>query len=243
MASSATSRCVSYISGSRSRRNRGLVIAPSAWATSCRAAAADGRGSPASRSSVASAASTSSAFGLAASAAAAVTARRGSRSSRCGRIRPMAASPRTMASARTAAARTSGASSFSSRSTPGVHRCAQRLAGAFDGEQRPRAHGGRLVVQQQRRDQVPLVERLQHLDRVEHVARVRMSLFLDQRLDGGQVRFAEPQRLRRDVLPLERAAEDGLVLALGADRRHDPRARSSPGWPSSVAASSGRTRC
>ena len=49
----------------------------------------------------------------------------------------------------------------------------------------------RLVMQQQRRDQMALVERLEEVDRVEDTRLVRVGQLLDQRFDGRQVRVRQ----------------------------------------------------
>ena len=63
----------------------------------------------------------------------------------------------------------------------------QVRARRFERAQRAGADLGRGVVEEQRRDQVPLVEALEQVDGMQHVPRVRMAEFLDERLDREQV--------------------------------------------------------
>ena len=61
------------------------------------------------------------------------------------------------------------------------------LAGRFGHLQRAPAHLRRLVVQQQRCDEMALVERLEQVDGVDHAPRFGMRQLGDQRLDGVEV--------------------------------------------------------
>ena len=92
----------------------------------------------------------------------------------------------------------------------GVPQRAQRL-------ERARANARRFVMQQQRRDQVPLVERLQHLDGVQHRGFVRVRELLDQRFDRGGIGHVDAHRVRLDL---------ALVQALRNEARYSRRATS-----------------
>ena len=74
-------------------------------------------------------------------------------------------------------------------------------------------------MEQQRRDQVALVEALEQVDRVQHVPRVRVAELLHERLDREQIGLGETQLLRLHVLGVETAAEGHHVAALGPERR------------------------
>ena len=86
---------------------------------------------------------------------------------------------------------------------PGLQVRARR----FDRAQRAGADLGRGVVEEQRRDQVPPVEALEQIDRMQHMPRVRMPEFLDERLDREQVGARMPQVLRLHVLRVEAPPE------------------------------------
>ena len=88
--------------------------------------------------------------------------------------------------------------------------------------QRPRPHLRRLVIEQQRRDQVALVERLEHVDGVEHPPLVGIGELAHEGLDGRQIRTRQAQRLRFHLTALDAGAERRDVAALGANRRVDP---------------------
>ena len=88
--------------------------------------------------------------------------------------------------------------------------------------ERPGAHRGGLVMQQQRRDEVALVERFQHVDRIEHPALVGMGELLDQRLHRGEVGHAQAHLARQDALTGDRLTERRQVLPARADRTGHP---------------------
>ena len=90
--------------------------------------------------------------------------------------------------------------------------------------QRPRPHLRRLVVEQQRRDQVALVERFEHVDGVADARLVGIGQLGDQRLDRRRVGGRQPQRLGLDVAAGEALAERVDVALLGPDGREDPQA-------------------
>ena len=143
----------------------------------------------------------------AASATAAVARMRGSGSARSGRASVAASSlvdRRERADGRGADAGVARrrACGGCAAATARRCRCARRRAPASA----RRAHLRRLVIEQQRRDQVALVERLEHVDRVDHARRVRVRQFLHQRFDRREVGAAQPQlvglhdRARLDAL-------------------------------------------
>ena len=152
-----------------------------------------------------------------------------------------ASSVRSAASARTAAARTSASGSFSMRSTAGSHRSATVGPRRLERGERARPHLRRLVMQQQRRDQVPLVERLEHVDGVQHATTRRGSTAPRRAFRSW------PHRRRRAARPpaprarvLDALPERLQVLAARAIAMNDPQARSPRGSRSSAAASRGR---
>jgi hypothetical protein len=63
------------------------------------------------------------------------------------------------------------------------------------------------VIEEQRRHQVALVERFQHVDRIHHARRLGIGELLHERFDSGQVRRVEPDLLRLDDALLDAAAE------------------------------------
>ena len=129
--------------------------------------------------------------------------------------RPSASSRLSAASARTAARRTSPSLSLSDRSTPRSQWALRSLAGRGRDLQRPGAHLRRLVMQQQRRHEVALVERLEQIDGVDDPPRIGVRQLGDQRFDGVEVGGVEANLRRLHVLLLDAAAERGDVLALG----------------------------
>ena len=128
-----------------------------------------------------------------------------------------ASSVDSTASARTAAARTSASWSFSMRSTAGPQRARRGRPGRLERAQRPRPHVRRLVMQQQRRDQVALVERLEHVDGVQHATTRRDSTA------PRPASRSSPRRRRRGARPPARSSR---VSMLRRNRfRYSPRAR------------------
>ena len=128
----------------------------------------------------------------------------------------------TLARARTAALRTSPSGSIRAALD-----AAQPAVGAggpagFGQPQHPDAHVGVLVVEHQRADQMPLVERLEQIEGVGDTLRVGVGQLLDQRLDGGQVGGLEPDLARLHVLMQDALAEGGHVLRPRAQREEDP---------------------
>jgi hypothetical protein len=87
-------------------------------------------------------------------------------------------------SALTAAARTRRSASESMRSMFGSQRSATSGRAGGNRLERAGAHPRRLVVQQERRDEVALLERLENVDGVEHALLVGVGQLLDERLDG-----------------------------------------------------------
>ena len=166
-----------------------------------------------------------------------VTTTRGSASARCRRIRTAASSCSSSASARSAAARTLTSSSCTIRATVGIQRLADARAGQRQRPQRARAHARRLVLEQERRDQMALVERLEHLDRVEHGGFVGMRQFLDERLDRRRIGDLGADRPGRNRARHRCWRETRAGTRARRRSRCRPRRRSSPGWRSSDAAS------
>ena len=66
---------------------------------------------------------------------------------------------------------------------------------AHGAERRQRAAADlrRLVIEEERRHQVPLVDRLEHVNRVDDACRVGVRQFLDQRFDRRELRSAQAQ--------------------------------------------------
>ena len=179
--------------------------------------------------SAASARSRSSGRVLVASAAAAVARMRGSSSASIGRASVAASSLLIAPSAAIAAARTAESGSASSRRMFGADFRAISLFEAAERLERPGPHFRRLVIEQQRRDQAALVERLEHVDGVDHAIGIGVRQLLHQRLDGGEVGRIEPHLLRLHDALLDAAAERRQVLALGADRHEEPDPAPAPG--------------
>ncbi len=124
MAARATPMFTSAKSGIRYGRKSAFCTSPNARATRRRPSAPWSRMSPLNVRSVFAARSISVALPQSASAAAATIASAGSACVRKGRMTSATASPRNVASAPTAATRTSVSGSVSARSTPGNHRSA-----------------------------------------------------------------------------------------------------------------------
>ena len=98
----------------------------------------------------------------------------------------------------------------------------QVRARRFHCAQRAGADLGRGVVEEQRRDQVPPVEALEQIDRMQHMPRVRMPEFLDERFDREQVGARMPQVLRLDVVGVEAPPERHHVAAFRAECEDNP---------------------
>ena len=81
------------------------------------------------------------------------------------------------------------------------------------------------MVEQQRRDEVALVERLEHVDRVDDAGRVRMRQLLHERFDRRQIAAAQPHFGGHDVAPLDALAERPEVALARAERHEDPHDR------------------
>ena len=95
-------------------------------------------------------------------------------------------------------------------------------AGGGEGMKRARPDAGRLVMQQQRRDQVRAVESLQHVDRVENGLFLGIRQVFDQRLDRRRVVDVRPDPLGRDR-PFADAGAKRLQVVAARDQRHrDP---------------------
>ena len=93
--------------------------------------------------------------------------------------------------------------------------------GAERGQRAPPDHG-RLVIEEQRRHEVPLVDRLEHVNGVDHALRIRVRELLHQRFDRRQVGDVQPQLARGDVARDEALAERAQVLPARAERHEDP---------------------
>ncbi len=98
--------------------------------------------------------------------------------------------------------------------------CAQR-------RERTRPDLRRLVIQQQRCHEIALVERFEHVNRVDDPARFGMRQLLHQRFNGRQLRTAQPHVVRLDHALFDAATERGQVFPLRAERHDvpDPRQR------------------
>ena len=150
------------------------------------------------------------------SAAAAVARIRGSSSASIGRASDAASSLLIAPRAAIAPARTAASGSASSRRMFGAQRRVGLAARLGERAQRARPHLRRLVIEEQRRDQVALVERLEHVDRIDDALCIRLRQLLDERLDGREVGGVQPHLLRLDDALFDAAAERGQVFALGA---------------------------
>ena len=100
--------------------------------------------------------------------------------------------------------------------------CRHVRADARERRQRARPDGWRGVVEQQRRDQIALVQRFEHVDRVDDARFVRMGQFFDERLDRHQVRHCGPQIPRVDPPGLQALPEASQVLLPCAQRQQGP---------------------
>ena len=78
-----------------------------------------------------------------------------------------------------------------------------------------RAHLGRVVPEQERRHQIPLVQRLEQIDGVEHALRLWTGQLGHQRLDRREVAGLGADVGGPDVLLFDAAAEGLEVLARG----------------------------
>ena len=175
--------------------------------------------------SAASATSRSSSRVLVESAAAAVARIRGSSSASIGRASDAASSLLIAPSAAIAPART--AASGSGEQPADVRRpAAGRLAARLGQRpQRARPHLRRLVIEEQRRHQVALVERLEDVDRIDDALGIRLRQLLHQRLDRREVGGVQPHLLGLDDALFDAAAERGEVFALGANGHDEPERR------------------
>ena len=88
--------------------------------------------------------------------------------------------------------------------------------------QGPHPDRRRLVTQQQRRDEMRLIHRLEHLDGVEHPARVRVGQFLHQCFDRGGLSAAGRDHVSRHRPGIDAGAERPQVFALRPERHRDP---------------------
>ena len=223
------------------RESRVGDAARSAVATSRRAARAASLVSAVSSSSTLSAASHDRpGAALPASATAAVARMRGSGSVSSGRPSDggvLVVDGRERADRRRPDPRVSVAEHPSNLRRPTARRCPCRTAPSASSARA--AHRGRLVIEQQRRDEVALVERLEDVDRVHDACGLRMGELLHERFDRRQVGAAQANFGRRDVAPLDARPEGRQVAAPGAQRHEDPQRPSRSGSRSSVAASPG----
>ncbi len=92
--------------------------------------------------------------------------------------------------------------------------------------QRAPADFRRLVVEQQRRHEIALVERLEDVDGVDDPRRIGVRQLLHERFDRRELRSAQPQFLRLDHAGGDAAPERGQVFALA---RRTP--RNTTRWP------------
>ena len=93
--------------------------------------------------------------------------------------------------------------------------------------QRAPANLRRLVVQEQRRHEIALVERFEDVDGVDDPRRIGVRQLLHERFDRRELRSAQPQFLRLDHAGGDAAAERGQVFALRAERHEVPDDRQS----------------
>ena len=101
--------------------------------------------------------------------------------------------------------------------TPGHARPARR-----QGVEYPCANHRRLVPEQKRRDQVRLVHRLEHLDRVQHPRRVRVRELFHHGFEGGGLAAAGHDCIGCDAARIDAVAERLQVLVSRANRHSDP---------------------
>ena len=95
-------------------------------------------------------------------------------------------------------------------------------AGGFRHLQRARPDLGRLVRQQQRRDQVALVQGIEQVDGVEHAARFRVRQLAHQRFDRLRPEVGAADVGGHHVLLLDAAPERPQVLLARPHRREHP---------------------
>ncbi len=95
-------------------------------------------------------------------------------------------------------------------------------AGGFRHLQRARPDLGRLVRQQQRRDQVALVQGIEQVDGVEHAARFRVRQLAHQRFDRLRPEVGAADVGGHHVLLLDAASERPQVLLARPHRREHP---------------------
>ena len=77
-------------------------------------------------------------------------------------------------------------------------------------------------MQEQRCDEVALVERLEDVDRVKHAPIVRMPELLEERLDRREVRHADPDVRGLDVTLLEPLPDRRDISSPRPDGDHEP---------------------
>ena len=77
-------------------------------------------------------------------------------------------------------------------------------------------------MQQQRRNELPLVQHLQHADRIQHGRRVWIGELFDERLDGCRIADVDTDRVDLECARTETLAERVEVLPPGDQRGRDP---------------------
>jgi hypothetical protein len=92
----------------------------------------------------------------------------------------------------------------------------------------------RLVMEQQRRDQIAFVERLEQINRIDHTLLVRTGKFFDERLDRRKIRHIDAYVLGFDVAPFEALTKRSQVLAFGATGHHVPHGSQAKAHPTDL---------
>ena len=98
----------------------------------------------------------------------------------------------------------------------------RRAPHRIEGPQRPGPHRGRVVPQQEGRDQMAFVEHGEHVDGIEHARLVRARELLHEQFDGRRVCDARRRRRGHERVGLDAAAERLQVFGACAHRRHHP---------------------
>ena len=95
-------------------------------------------------------------------------------------------------------------------------------ADGAEGSKRAAAHVRRLVIEEERRHEIPLVDRLEHVDRIHDAFGIRVRQLLHQRLDCREVGHVQAQLARLHVARHEALAERPQVAASRSNRHQHP---------------------